>query len=82
MTEKAFASVAKLFMNGRSQAVRLPAECRFDADEVMIQKLGDNVIISPRTDCWDDFFARETLPADERIPDIEELEYEKREFFD
>ena len=34
MAEKAFVSVAKLFMNGRSQAVRLPAECRFDADEV------------------------------------------------
>ncbi|MDE0511493.1 MAG: type II toxin-antitoxin system VapB family antitoxin [Gammaproteobacteria bacterium] len=81
MTEKAFASVAKLFMNGRSQAVRLPAECRFDADEVMIRKLGDNVIISPRTNCWDDFFARQPLPVNERIPDIEELDYEKREFF-
>ena len=82
MTEKSFVSIAKLFMNGRSQAVRLPAECRFDADEVMIQKLGDNVIISPKTDCWDEFFARETPPVDERMPDIGELEYEKREFFD
>ena len=82
MTEKAFSSVAKHFVNGRSQAVRLPAECRFDADGVMIQKLGDNVIISPKTNCWDDFFAREAPPVAERIPDIEELEYEKREFFD
>ena len=82
MTERAFAGVAKLFMNGRSQAVRLPAECRFDADEVMIQKLGDIVIISPKTNCWDDFFAREALPVAERIPDIEELEYEKRELFE
>ena len=29
---------AKLFMNGRSQAVRLPAEFRFDGDEVLIRK--------------------------------------------
>ena len=81
MAEKAFVGVAKLFMNGRSQAVRLPDECRFDAGEVTIQKLGDTVIISPKTNRWDDFFAREALPADERIPDIEELEYEKREIF-
>ena len=81
MAEKAFVSVAKLFMNGRSQAVRLPVECRFDADEVTIQKLGDTVIISPKTNRWDEFFAREALPVDERIPDIEEMEYEKRETF-
>ena len=81
MAGKAFVSVAKLFMNGRSQAVRLPAECRFDADEVTIQKLGDTVIISPKTNRWDEFFAREALPVDERIPDIEEMEYEKREIF-
>ena len=72
MAKKAFVGVAKLFMNGRSQAVRLPAECRFDADEVTIQKLGDTVIISPMTNHWDEFFAREALPVDERIPDIAE----------
>lgn len=41
---------AKLFKNGRSQAVRLPAEFRFDGDEVLIrrdQATGD-VILSPR----------------------------------
>ena len=58
MAGKAFVSVAKLFMNGRSQAVRLPAECRFDADEVTIQKLGDTVIISPKTNRWDEFFCK------------------------
>ena len=74
MAEKAFVGLAKLFMTGRSQAVRLPAECRFDTDEVTIQKLGDSVIISPKTNRWDEFFAREPLPVDERIPDIGELE--------
>ena len=44
------ARTAKIFMNGRSQAVRLPAEFRFDGDEVMIrrdEKTGD-VILSEK----------------------------------
>ncbi|MEA3469624.1 MAG: type II toxin-antitoxin system VapB family antitoxin [Thermodesulfobacteriota bacterium] len=49
---------AKLFMNGRSQAVRLPVNYRFDCDEVYIRKdpeSGD-VIISKKPGSWDDFF--------------------------
>jgi antitoxin VapB len=50
---------AKIFINGRSQAVRLPAAYRFDCKEVFIrkdQKTGD-VILSRKPDSWDDFFA-------------------------
>ena len=50
---------AKLFMNGRSQAVRLPVDYRFDCDEVYIRKdpeSGD-IIISKKPGSWDDFFA-------------------------
>ena len=41
---------AKLFKNGRSQAVRLPAEFRFDGDEVSIRRdpVTGDVILSPR----------------------------------
>jgi len=49
---------AKLFMNGRSQAVRLPVDYRFDCDEVYIRKdpeTGD-VVISRKPGSWDDFF--------------------------
>ena len=49
---------AKLFMNGRSQAVRLPVNYRFDCEEVFIRKdpeTGD-VIISKKPSSWDDFF--------------------------
>lgn len=49
---------AKLFMNGRSQAVRLPVNYRFDCDEVFIRKdpeTGD-VIISKKPGNWKDFF--------------------------
>lgn len=39
---------AKLFINGRSQAVRLPKEFRFDGDEVFIKRVGDAVVLLPR----------------------------------
>lgn len=51
--------VAKLFTNGRSQAVRLPAAYRFDAKEVFIRKdpeTGD-LILSRKPETWDEFFA-------------------------
>ena len=43
---------AKLFENGRSQAVRLPKECRFEGDEVMINKVGDVVFLIPKDNEW------------------------------
>lgn len=39
--------IAKVFWSGRSQAVRLPKEFRFDAKEVRIRKEGDSVILEP-----------------------------------
>jgi antitoxin VapB len=50
--------VAKLFRNGRSQAVRLPSEFRFEGTEVFIRRdpaTGD-VILSRRPESWDSFF--------------------------
>jgi antitoxin VapB len=40
-------STAKVFMHGRSQAVRLPKEFRFEGDEVRVSKVGDKVILEP-----------------------------------
>ena len=40
-------STAKLFKNGRSQAVRLPKEFRFEGTEVKIRKEGEKVILEP-----------------------------------
>jgi len=54
------ARTAKLFLNGRSQAVRLPAEYRFEGREVFIRRdeaTGD-VILSRRPGTWDDFIER------------------------
>jgi antitoxin VapB len=39
--------IAKLFMHGRSQAVRLPKEFRFEGKEVKVSKVGDKVILEP-----------------------------------
>lgn len=46
---------AKIFENGRSQAVRLPKEFRFSSDEVMINKIGDVVMLIPKTAKWESF---------------------------
>ena len=46
---------AKLFMNGKSQAVRLPKECRFPGDEVYIFKTGNSVMIVPKDQRWETF---------------------------
>jgi antitoxin VapB len=52
------ARTAKLFRNGRSQAVRLPADYRFEGSEVYVRRdptTGD-VILSRRPESWEDFF--------------------------
>src|SRR5258708_38679266 len=40
-------ATAKLFMHGRSQAVRLPKEFRFEGKEVRVSKVGDKVVLEP-----------------------------------
>ena len=46
--------IAKVFQNGRSQAIRLPKEYRVDSDEVYIEKIGHSLIIVPKEKSkWD-----------------------------
>ncbi len=44
---------ARVFINGRSQAVRLPRAFRFDDDEVLITRVDEMVILYPRRKGWD-----------------------------
>ena len=44
---------AKLFLNGQSQAVRLPKEFRFKGSEVFIKKSGSAVVLIPLVNSWD-----------------------------
>ena len=60
---------AKLFINGRSQAVRLPANFRFDTKEVFVRRDADtgDVILSRKPNSWDSFFEllkTKAVPAD------------------
>ena len=48
---------AKLFLNGRSQAVRLPREFRFDGNEVRIRQVGNGVLLEPITVDTGNWFA-------------------------
>jgi len=51
--------IAKLFRNGRSQAVRLPADLRFEGSQVYVRRdeITGDVILSRRPESWQDFFA-------------------------
>ena len=44
---------AKLFKNGDSQAVRLPKEFRFQGKEVFVRRMGNAVVLLPKTKSWD-----------------------------
>jgi antitoxin VapB len=56
---------AKVFKIGNSQVVRLPAEFRFDVDQVFIERDGEKIILSSRPTSWDDFFSSRVKPTDD-----------------
>lgn len=49
---------ATIFLNNRTQAVRIPAKFRFDdsVKQVMIRKVGNECILTPIDSVWDSFF--------------------------
>ena len=57
---------AKLFMNGNSQAVRLPKEFRFHGDQVYIKRMSSGVLLLPYDTAWQGLFDA----LDEFSPDI------------
>ena len=59
--------LARVFMNGRSQAVRIPQEFRFDTDRVGIRREGCNVILSPVYEDWDDYFENAPRAGDDFV---------------
>ena len=60
---------AKVFENGRSQAIRLPKECRFSSDEVMVNKIGDIVLLLPKQTKWDSFMRAIDMFSDDFMAD-------------
>lgn len=71
--------ITRIFMNNRSQAVRLPKEFQFSTREVFIRKEGEDVIISPRPADWSDFLANGPIASDEFMQAVEDLPVQERE---
>jgi antitoxin VapB len=66
-----YRGIAKVFWSGRSQAVRLPAACRFATSEVEVIKEGDQVTLRPRGKNWAAYLdsdSRGSLPQRQQPP--------------
>jgi antitoxin VapB len=72
---------ARIFTNGRSQAVRLPKEFRFSGDEVYINKVQGIVMLIPKDDPWtslinslehfsEDFMEQREQPVPQKREDV------------
>lgn len=71
---------AKIFENGRSQAVRLPKEYRFNNNEVIINKIGKVVLLIPKENKWQglvdslDLFSQDFMEKGREQPKTQERE--------
>ena len=72
--------VAKVFVNGGSQAVRLPKGCRFSDDEVLVNRIGNIVILAPKADPWSNMLTSLDMFTDDFLAEeIEDLPVQERE---
>ena len=69
---------AKLFMNNRSQAVRLPKDFQFKTTEVFIRKEGSDVVLSPRPSDWSSYLAEGPVASPSFMEGIEDLTPQER----
>jgi len=74
-------NTAKIFQNGRSQAVRLPKEFRFDGNEVFVHKVGNAVVLLPVRHSWDTLFQSLNQFSDDFMQDgRQQAELQERDF--
>ncbi len=74
-------ATAKLFRNGRSQAVRLPKEFRMSGDEVYVERRGETLVLSPKDRPWAVFFSEVPLPTEDFLQTREDPPPQRREDF-
>jgi len=79
VTQRPAQRTAKIFMNNRSQAVRLPKEFQFSTNEVFVRKEGDEVILSPRPKGWSALLTG-PFASDDFMSDVEDLPVQQRSF--
>ena len=73
-------ATARIFKNGRNQAVRIPVELSFDTDIVTIEKQGDALVLRPKHRAgWDRFFSDPTLVLPEDFEIGDDLPAQERE---
>jgi antitoxin VapB len=70
---------AKIFMNNRSQAVRLPKDFQFKEQEVFIRKEGSDVVLSPRPSDWSSYLSEAPAASASFMEGIEDLPVQERE---
>jgi antitoxin VapB len=70
---------AKLFKNGKSQAVRLPKEFRFGSDRVYIKRVGDAVVLLPYQTPWKTLLDSLSLFSDDFMTEREQPPVQDRE---
>ena len=73
--------IAKVFSNGRSQAVRLPKVFRFATDEVYIRQVGDEIVLSAKKPSWADFFSQTSAFAEDFLAQRDNAPPQQRESF-
>ena len=72
--------LAKVFQNGKSQAIRIPKKYRVDTKEVYIEKEGDTLIIKPKYENkWDKWFESLTDVTDDFMEERIQPPLDKRE---
>lgn len=69
---------AKVFMNNRSQAVRLPKEFQFETNEVFIRKEDSDVILSPRPADWSSYLDNAPVASEGFMTGVEKLPVQER----
>jgi len=73
-------TTAKLFKNGKCQAVRLPKDFRFEGDEVFISRMGKAVVLLPKEDPWNTLIQSLEMFSDDFMEERQQPEqYDRRE---
>ena len=72
-----------VFLNNRTQSVRIPAECRFpdEVKIVTIRKVGTSLVLTPADNTWDNFFLSELRVTDDFMEERASQEQSERDTF-
>ena len=70
---------AKLFQNGKSQAVRLPKEYRFRGSKVYLKRMGNAIVLIPEQESWQPMIESLELFSDDFLAERQQAAVDKRD---